>query len=290
MSEPSAANTGSDPAVPDWPSVSLPDAWPDELDFRKPTDLWRLLSQVFGNSRSKVELPQGLPGRDRIPKYVLQEFHRIPNGNYSRRITRGYITGFDRSMLGSLTRSRAETAERMKHLRSVLDVGCGGGSMAVALRDAGVEDVWGLDPSPYLLWHAAHDHAGIKFVQGIAEDTGFPNERFDGIAICFLLHEVPARHLDRALREFNRILRPGGLLAAAEPSPLQLRGSLGSLVKRWGWRGLYYRGLARFVHEPFIEAWHDQDLNAKFAEFGFELLEDRDELPIRQLLARKTAG
>ena len=279
-----------DPLVPDWHSLVLPVAWPDTLDFSKPSNLWHLLKQVVRSKRPAVELPDDMPGREIIPKYVLQEFHNLPNGNYSKRITRGYITGFDRVMLGSLKRARNSLADHMKTLGSVLDVGCAGGRMAHALEKAGVEDVWGIDPSPYLLQHAATSYKDVKFVQGVAENTTFPDQRFDGVTACFLLHEMPPHYIDRAFEEFHRILKPGGTLAISEPSGQQLEGSLFSVFRRAGFRGLYFGSLARFVHEPFVEAWHKQDVKEKLAQFGFELIEDNDELPIRQLVALKHAS
>ena len=290
MAEKYVIDVVGDPQVPDWQSLVLPDAWPDTLDFRKPSDLWRVLSQLFKKQRPGVKLPSGLPGSEQIPKYVLREFHNLPNGNYSKKITRGYITGFERVMLGLMHQVRQSVAQKMQDCGSVLDVGCAGGRMADALTKAGVEDVWGIDTSPYLLQHAAHDYPEVKFVQGIAEHTGFSDQRFDGVTACFLLHELPPRYIDLALTEFHRILKPGGILAIAEPSPLQIQESLLSVFRGWGFAGLYFKWLANFVHEPFIDAWHKLDIQAKLDEFGFELIEDQDELPIRKILARKLAS
>ncbi|WP_317930871.1 class I SAM-dependent methyltransferase [Halioxenophilus sp. WMMB6] len=277
----------ADPRVPDWRSLSLPDAWPDSLNFRNPKELFAFLVQMAGKSRQRVEIPADMPGANRIPKYILQEFHNLPNGNYSKRITRGYITGFDRMMLGSLNKVRQQVVGVMRGLQSVVDIGCGGGHLANALQRAGVADVWGVDPSPYLLQHAATDYPKVKFVQGIAEQTGFAEQRFDGIAICFLLHELPPKYLDGALAEFHRILKAGGLLAISEPSALQMDCSWWQVWRQWGWRGLYFALLAKLVHEPFVKAWHQQDIVAKLAQFGFELVSDEDQLPIRQIVARK---
>lgn len=280
--------------LPDWASIPLPDAWPDRLDLRRPRDLWQLARHALGRVHTAVELPPELPGREQIPKYILQEFHNLPNGNYSRRFTRGYITGFDRVMLGEISKSHREiavslAAEPAVRTGSVLDAGCGGGGLAGALQQAGIADVWGLDPSPYLLQHAARDWPGVRFVQGVAEDTGFADNTFAAITACFLLHEIPPRYLECCLAEFARILQPGGLLAVCEPSPLQLRRSPLALWRDYGWRGLYFHALARFVHEPFLDAWHRQDLPALFARHGFTLLRNDVGVPMRHLLARKAA-
>jgi ubiquinone/menaquinone biosynthesis C-methylase UbiE len=290
MSESWSAISAQDPMVPDWQTVILPDAWPDRLDFRRPTDLWRVLTQPLRRHRPPVDVPAKMPGADMIPRYVLQEFHNLPNGNYSKRLTRGYITGFERVMLGTMGSARREVAAKLSGMNSVLDVGCAGGKMAHALREAGVEDVWGLDPSPYLLQHGANDFPQVKFVQGVAEQTTFADARFDGVTACFLMHELPPRYIDHALEEFSRIVKPGGRLAFIEPSRVQRTLSLPALLFKYGVRGLYFGLLARLLHEPFLNAWHKQDIGQKLAEFGFQLVEDRDELPVRRILATRNAA
>lgn len=290
MSDPVAVKACQDPAVPDWCDLVLPDAWPDMLDFRSPAEVFRLLRQTVQKKRPAVELPAGMPGAQIIPKYVLREFHNLPNGNYSKRITRGYITGFEAVMMGSMDKARKSAAEHMRGFDSVLDIGCAGGRMAHALSEAQIDDVWGLDPSPYMLQHASRTYPTVKFVQGIAEQTAFPNNRFDGVTACFLLHELPPRSVERTLAECHRILKPGGLLTISEPSPRQLSIPLLSLLWREGISGFYFGALARLVHEPFVVAWHKQDLSAKFAEFGFELIQDSDQMPIRQWVVRKVGN
>ena len=65
----------------DWAAVDLPDAWPDQLDWKSPTTIVRMVRRAMSRSRGRVTLPEGLPGADRISKYILQEFHNLPNGN-----------------------------------------------------------------------------------------------------------------------------------------------------------------------------------------------------------------
>lgn len=274
--------------VPDWVLLELPDTWADQIDFRRPRDWLRFLRGILGSRRARVQVPAALPGRDRIPMYVLQEFHSLPNGNYSKKITRGYINGFDQAMLGTMATGRARLAEALRHCRSVLDVGCAGGRAASAVRRAGVPEVWGLDPSPYLLQHAAKDHPELRFVQGVAENTGFPDERFDGLAVCFLFHEVPPRYIHQALAEFNRILKADGLVAICEPSPEQVRQSNWRMFRNYGFRGLYFRWMAEFVFEPFMQSWHRMADDAEvFARHGFEVVSDEAAMPLRHILLRK---
>jgi ubiquinone/menaquinone biosynthesis C-methylase UbiE len=281
-------SAAADPGIPDWRAVELPDSWPDQLTLRRPAGIWRWLRCFFG-ARQRIELPAGLPGCRELPRYVLQGFHNLPNGNYSKRITRSYIVGFDRVMLGRMKAARRRLAEYLAGSASALDVGTGGGRTAAALRDSGVADVWGIDPSPYMLQHAAADRPDVRFVQGLAEKTGFPDQRFDAVAVCFVLHEIPVGYLARCFTELRRILKPGGRLAICEPSSAQLKGSFWSQLRRHGFAGAYFHLLARVVHEPFVRAWHRADVAALLARAGLELVSDANEPPVRFLVARRSA-
>jgi len=276
-----------DPPIPDWRAVELPDAWPDRLSVRRPSEIWRWL-RCFLGARQRVELPSGMPGAAELPRYVLQGFHNLPNGNFSKAVTRNYVVGFDRVMLGRMKRARRRLAAYLAGSRAVLDVGTGGGRTAATLRAGGVPEVWGIDPSPYLLKHAASDHPDVRFVQGLAEKTGFPDRRFDAVAICFVLHEIPARVLARCFAEIGRVLQPGGRLAICEPSSAQLGGGFWSHLFRHGPLRAYFHLLARFVYEPFVRSWHRADVAALLADAGFQLEGEESEPPVRFLLARKT--
>lgn len=269
----------------DWAAVDLPDAWPDRLDWRHPATPVRLLRRVFAGTRGRVQLPDGLPGADGMPKYVLQEFHNLPNGNYSKRISAGYARGFDRVMLGTMAEGRARIAQALAGAGDAVDLGCGGGHTAAVLHAAGIPNVVGLDPSPYLLQFAARTYPGPRWRQGLAENTGLPTASVDAAAACFLLHEVPPRYLLQVLAEVRRILRPGGRLAVLEPSPLQWRLPSLQVLRQFGWRGLYFKWLSLRAFEPFVAAWHGQPFTELLAAHGFRVETDDTGCPFRFVVA-----
>lgn len=270
----------------DWANIQLPDAWPDQIGSN-----WRRLAMVISNMVRKrvqrVQLPEEMPGRECLPKYLFQEFHHLPNGNYSKTITRGYANGFNKAMLGSMKMARVEIAKRLSTSKRVLDIGCGAGHLTGALQSVGIPEIWALEPSPYLLQHAARDFPGANFVQGVIENSDLPAASFDGAAACFVFHEIPPPQANAALRELHRLLVPGAGLILVEPSPTQVKLSYLQVWRRYGWRGIYFRALALRTHEPFVKAWHKIDPAVWFSTNGFTLVEDVDCMPWRLLEARR---
>jgi ubiquinone/menaquinone biosynthesis C-methylase UbiE len=278
-----------DPVPVRWAEIELPDAWVDR-EARGLRGAWRLARHALGSRRARVEVPSDLPVSAVIPRYVLQEFHNVPNGNYSNRLTRGYAKGFDLAMLGRMRSARRRLADALADCTSVLDVGSGGGASTEALAERGIAEIWGLDASPYLLRCAAARVPAARFVQGLAERTGFPDRRFDGIACCFVFHELPTRATERALAELARILRPGGRLAIVEPAAEQYHTTAWRLVARHGPLGAYFRVLARAIHEPFAAAWHRRDARAWLAQHGFAVTLDRVDFPVRMIVCERSAN
>jgi len=107
-------HTMNDPAVPDWANMELPDTYADRIQWWNLWSVMRLLLKVV-SCRQRVLLPENVPGADQLPKYIFQEFHNLPSGNYSKRLTHGYITGFDRIMLGCMRSARQQLAEHKEN-------------------------------------------------------------------------------------------------------------------------------------------------------------------------------
>ncbi|MBO0836909.1 MAG: methyltransferase domain-containing protein, partial [Actinobacteria bacterium] len=112
---------------------------------------------------------------------------------------------------------------------SVLDVGSSSGYLARKLAAAAGPSghVTAVDPSERAISYAQRRAAGaIRFIVGVAQDLGLPDESFDVVTSTLALHHVPARQREAAVREMYRVTKPGGRLLVADfdPSarPLQL--------------------------------------------------------------------
>lgn len=100
--------------------------------------------------------------------------------------------------------------------RRVLDVGCGTGKLAAALAERAVCRVWGVDASEEMLAVARAEVPGVRFKQARAEELAFKDGWFERVVLRMSLHLFDR---PRALREFRRVLGPGGRLAIATGDP-----------------------------------------------------------------------
>lgn len=99
---------------------------------------------------------------------------------------------------------------------SVLDVGCGIGSLSFAIADAFPSArVTGVDPSPAFVSRAQSrvSNDRIQFMLGDAQALQFADATFDKTLSQLVLNFVPER--EKALDEMIRVTRPGGVVAAA---------------------------------------------------------------------------
>lgn len=98
---------------------------------------------------------------------------------------------------------------------SALDVGCGTGTLALAVAAAcpGLTTV-GLDADPDALGiaaaKAAQGGSGVRFDRGLATALPYPDESFDHVFSSLMLHHLTGDERRAALREVVRVLRPGG--------------------------------------------------------------------------------
>lgn len=98
----------------------------------------------------------------------------------------------------------------------VLDVGCGTGSLTFALaRTADLAEVAAIDYSPVFVEEASRRNTDprIKIRQADACALPFADGIFDRALALLVLHFVP--DADKAVAEMRRVVRPGGVVAAA---------------------------------------------------------------------------
>lgn len=111
--------------------------------------------------------------------------------------------------------------------QSVLDVGCGTGTLAITakLKSDSTVKVYGTDASPEMVGKArekaAAAHAQVDFQPGLVEDIHFPDNSLDVVLSSFMVHHLPGDLKQKAFAEIYRVLKPGGWLLIVDFEPPQ---------------------------------------------------------------------
>lgn len=102
--------------------------------------------------------------------------------------------------------------------RDIVDVGCGAGALSRFMHSAGAR-VTGIECSDTLRAEAidADPERADRYLDGVAQDLPLADGSVDAVVFSKSLHHVPVDHMDAALREAVRVLRPGGDLYVLEP-------------------------------------------------------------------------
>lgn len=137
--------------------------------------------------------------------------------------------------------------------RQALDVATGTGDLALALAARPPHpEVLGVDLSTAMLGHARDKAerrgAPVRFARGDGQALPVPDASVDVVTIAYGLRNF--EDIDTGLREFRRVLRPGGRLVVLEFPPPP-RGPFGRLFR------LYFRHVL-----PRIGAWLSGDAAA----------------------------
>lgn len=119
----------------------------------------------------------------------------------------------------TIWRNRTNKEIFVKSGSKVLDLCCGTGDWTIQLAENQEADVTGLDFSENMLKVAAEKTAAfnnITLVQGDATDLPYDDNTFDIITIGFGLRNLP--DYSGGVKEFYRVLKPGGQLVILETS------------------------------------------------------------------------
>jgi len=129
--------------------------------------------------------------------------------------------------------------------RTVLDVGCGDGTLLALTSRQGVLRVFGCDLDPRMVARARdrllNDDRSAGLAVARCQELPFPDNSFDGLVCITVLAFLP--DANRAVREMARVLRPGGTLVIGDLG----RWSLWAARRRIrGWLGASLWRTARF--------------------------------------------
>lgn len=128
---------------------------------------------------------------------------------------------------GKLREFRRRTADlaQIQPGETVLDVGCGTGTLAMEVqpRVGTTGHVVGIDASTQQIARArakaARRKVPVDFQIGLIERLPVPDQTFDVVLSTLMMHHLPDDLKRRGLAETARVLKPGGRLVIADFQP-----------------------------------------------------------------------
>ncbi|MCL2518471.1 MAG: class I SAM-dependent methyltransferase, partial [Oscillospiraceae bacterium] len=140
---------------------------------------------------------------------------------------------------------------------TVLDVGCGNGSLINSIRQKNKIQAYGVDISPNMIEECRKRYEDIKFEVSSGEKLPFESGYFDTVTICCVLHHL--NNPRNFFLEAQRILKTGGSLIIGEP-----------------WYPFILRQIANYILLPLIKAGDNKIFSHKtlrqyFTEYGFTI-------------------
>ena len=166
---------------------------------------------------------------------LMQKLYGVPDTEDNAPETEGGVIRwagwYDRLvkflMLGNEQQLRESSASlaQIQPGETVLDVGCGTGSLTIVAAERAGETgkVYGIDPAPEMILLASKKavKAGVNidFRVGLVEKTDFADNAFDVVLSSFMVHHLPGNLQQRAFAEIYRVLKPGGRLLVVDFEP-----------------------------------------------------------------------
>ena len=168
-------------------------------------------------------LAQEIEGSDRLARKIGTKY------------TRGYSV---KSLYDRQSRFILDFLKK-RNVRNVVEIGCGMGNF-LALAQAEVPQVYGVDPAPDSLWIARSILPDAKILQGQGETLPFASNSVGAFVMKGVVHHLQDPTV--VFRELRRCLVPGGYLVIFE-------GNRSSLYRR---TVLGFADLFRYDHESTL--------------------------------------
>lgn len=175
-----------------------------------------------------------------------------------------------RGKLRTLRRQAINLAQ-LQPGEAVLDVGCGTGTLALAVaRKVGVGGhVAGIDPGGAQIARAqdkmARSRVAVDFQVGVIERIPFPEQTFDVVFSTLMMHHLPTPLKRQGLAEIVRVLKPGGRLVIADFKHKQERAGRAARFHAGGSR---IQSLATLLEETGFDQFLTEEVGAtRFSAF-----------------------
>jgi 2-polyprenyl-3-methyl-5-hydroxy-6-metoxy-1,4-benzoquinol methylase len=132
----------------------------------------------------------------------------------------GASESYFRKVPQKLRRSRGRVRQLVRFLpggaagRSFLDVGCNGGFMVEAAREAGFA-AWGVEPDGAAVAYARRHYPANTYIHGTLEEADLGGHQFDAVYCSEVIEH--AADCNRFVAALARATRPGGILYLTTP-------------------------------------------------------------------------
>ena len=221
------------------------------------------------------DLPKSIE-KENYPNYYLRNFHHQTDGYLSdfsasiydlqvEILFNGTANQMRRRIIKPLKNGLLNFKNRKRSSIKILDVATGSGRTLKQLRGAfQKEKIIGLDLSDSYLKEASRHISSlggalIQLIKGNAEELPFEDNSFQAVSCVYLFHELPRTVRENVLKEFIRVLEPGGTLVLADSIQINDSPKFLSIME----------GFYKNFHEPFYCDYIKDDIDNKMNDIGF---------------------
>ena len=262
------------------------DIYPHKLLFDEPwlryitqyPKIWLDMPNTWKRRRQNnfKDLPKSVQ-QDKYPQYYLRNFHHQTDGYLSdfsasiydlqvEILFNGTADSMRRRIIKPLKNGLLSFSQRAKSDIKILDVATGSGRTLKQLRYSFPhQKIIGLDLSDSYLKEASRYISElngdlIELIKGNAENLPFNDNNLQGISCVYLFHELPRTIREIVLKEFFRVLEPGGILVIADSIQINDSPKFISVMENFH----------KTLHEPFYNDYIKEDIDKKLGEIGFK--------------------